>query len=92
MKVSMRGYKAWRNFRESPKGEVRRNPIPRNTVNKGRKKGWESSFSPGLFLISSYVLASSYVNWNCTRWSLPSASFRLSSRQVPRHALSVFHT
>jgi len=26
------------NFRESPKGEVRRILIPRTTVNKGRKK------------------------------------------------------
>jgi hypothetical protein len=74
------------------KGEVLRIHIPRNTVNKGMKEGGESSFSPGLFLISFYLLVSSYVNWNCTRWSLPSASFRLSSRQVPRHVLSVFHT
>src|SRR5215211_4978330 len=27
------------NFRESPKGEVRRIPIPRTWVNKGKKKG-----------------------------------------------------
>ena len=26
-------------FGESPKGEVRRNPIPRTTVNNGMKKG-----------------------------------------------------
>jgi hypothetical protein len=25
-KISMRGYKGWRNFRENPKGEVRRMP------------------------------------------------------------------
>src|SRR5215211_697582 len=36
--TSMRGYKAWRNFRESPKGEVRRILIPRTPVNKGIKK------------------------------------------------------
>src|SRR5829696_9323726 len=36
---SVKGYKGWRNFRESPKGEVRRIPIPRTSVNKGKKKG-----------------------------------------------------
>ena len=30
--------KAWRNFGESPKGEVRRIPLPRTSVNKGKKK------------------------------------------------------
>jgi hypothetical protein len=33
--TSMRGYKAWRNFRESPKGEVRRIYLPRRWVKKG---------------------------------------------------------
>src|SRR5215217_4788391 len=28
------------NFREYPKGEVRRIPLPRTPVNKGKKKGW----------------------------------------------------
>jgi hypothetical protein len=28
----------WANFAESPKGEVRRIPIPRTSVNKGMKK------------------------------------------------------
>lgn len=34
----------------------------------------------------------SYVNRNCTGWLVPSASLRLSSRQVPFQVLSVFHT
>ena len=46
-KVSMRGYKAWRNFRESPKGEVRRIPIPRTPVNKGKRKD-QSYYAPAL--------------------------------------------
>src|SRR5688500_597051 len=32
----MQGYKTWRNFRESPKGEVRRIYIPRTQVHRGR--------------------------------------------------------
>src|SRR5215208_561469 len=36
---SVKGYKGWRNFGESPKGEVRRIPIPRTRVNKGMRKG-----------------------------------------------------
>src|SRR5829696_10474068 len=44
---SVKGYKGWRNFRESPKGEVRRIPIPRTSVNKGKKrKGAEESPPP----------------------------------------------
>jgi hypothetical protein len=35
----MKGYNVWRNFRESPKSEVRRITIPRTSVNKGEKKG-----------------------------------------------------
>src|ERR687897_717720 len=31
--------KAWRNFREGPKGEVRRISIPHTPVNKGMRKG-----------------------------------------------------
>src|SRR5215211_8332209 len=34
---SVKGYKGWRNFRESPKGEVRRTPIPHTRVNKGER-------------------------------------------------------
>jgi hypothetical protein len=35
--------KAWRNFREGPKGELLRIPIPRTRVNKGKRKGEENS-------------------------------------------------
>jgi hypothetical protein len=35
-KVSMKGYKPWRNFREFYEGELRRIPILRSRVNKGR--------------------------------------------------------
>jgi hypothetical protein len=35
----VRGYKAWRNFRESPKGEVRRILLLGTLVNKGKEKG-----------------------------------------------------
>src|SRR5918993_898075 len=40
----MRGYKSWRNFAESPKGEVRRIPIPRTPVNKGKEKAGDPFF------------------------------------------------
>src|SRR5215212_7742288 len=36
---SVKGYKGWHNFREHLRGEVRRTPIPRTPVNKGKRKG-----------------------------------------------------
>jgi hypothetical protein len=36
-KVSMKGYKVWRIFRECSKGEVRRIPLPRTRVKKGKR-------------------------------------------------------
>src|SRR5215208_465448 len=36
---SVKGCKRRRNFGESPKGEVRRNPIPRTRLNKGTREG-----------------------------------------------------
>ena len=47
-------------FAESPKGEVRRIPIPRTPVNKGKKKG-RGSDAPALGLMDSllyYVVSS----------------------------------
>src|SRR5215208_4958718 len=38
---SVKGYKGWRNFRESPKGEVRRIPIPRIPVNRASCLLWD---------------------------------------------------
>jgi hypothetical protein len=49
------------NFRECPKGEVRRIPIPRTRVNKGKRKSRE--FSPALLssvlapLLAAYSLS-----------------------------------
>src|SRR5215208_7958852 len=45
----MIGYKAWRNFRESPECEVRRISIPRTRVNKAKKKGL-SCYAPALLV------------------------------------------
>jgi hypothetical protein len=63
--------------------ELRRIPIPRTPVNKGRKEG--RSYDARLFLSGCYL-----VNWNSALWSVPSFSLRFSSRHVPFHAFSVF--
>ena len=39
------------NFAESPKGEVRRIPIPRTRVNKGIKKGQGCYHAPALLML-----------------------------------------
>src|SRR5215208_4672227 len=44
-----------RNFRESPKGEVRRIPIPRTSVNEGKRKGWVLR-DPALMITASDLL------------------------------------
>jgi hypothetical protein len=48
----VKGCNAWRNFREFYKGEVRRIPIPRTPLNKGKKKG--RSYYARPFLLRLY--------------------------------------
>jgi hypothetical protein len=39
------------NFREIPKGEVRRNPLPRTPLNKGKEEGRDFGRAPVLLSI-----------------------------------------
>src|SRR5215218_1358324 len=53
------------NFAESPKGEVRRIPIPRTSVNKGKRKGWVLR-DPALLATASDLLLVGRLPQACT--------------------------
>src|SRR5215208_6377680 len=61
-RVLDRGYA---NFAESPKGEVRRIPIPRTSVNKGKRKGWVLR-DPALLVTASDLLLVGRLPQACT--------------------------
>jgi hypothetical protein len=69
----MKRYKGGRNFRESPKGEVRRIPIPRTSVDKGKNKGRGEPYAParppsfrGTYIVLATFCPGSFFPWVAT--------------------------